>query len=67
MSKKRVNKTSLADELMLTGTVTLTSPFRDGFDDMLKQIPQNIRYSVGAIGKNQTTGLFELRIDTIYD
>ena len=66
MGKKKAN-TSIADELLLTGTVTLKSPYRDGFDSMLKQIPSKIRYSVGAIGKNPTTGLFELRIDTIYD
>lgn len=67
MSKKKVNKTGLVDELLLTGIVILKSPYRDGFDEMLKQIPSKVRYSTGAIGRNPATGLFELRIDTIYD
>ena len=67
MSKKKANKTSFVDELMVTGTVTLRSSYRDGFDDMLKQIPKKVRYSAGAIGFSPKSNLFELRIDIIND
>ena len=55
------------EELLTKGTVILRAASRDEFGEMIDQIPAAIRYAAGAIGKNRTSGLFELRLDIIND
>ena len=52
-------------ELLEKGTVILRAASRDEFGEMINTIPASVRYAAGAIGKNPTTGLYQLRIDII--
>jgi len=67
MSKKTANATTQqpphVDELLNTGTTTLTAKTREEISTMLADI--TVPYSAGAIGKNPETGEFSLRIDKI--
>ena len=69
MSKKKtpskVEQPGYVTELLEKGTVILRAASRDEFGEMIDQIPAAIRYAAGAICKNQTTGLFSLRIDLV--
>lgn len=71
MSKKKTpskaEQPGYVTELLEKGTVILRAASRDEFGDMIDQIPAAIRYAAGAIGKNPTTGLYQLRIDIIND
>ena len=69
MSKKNQAKAkqqpSYIQELLDKGHVILRAASRDEFGDMIDQIPANTRYAAGAIGKNPTSGLYQLRLDII--
>jgi hypothetical protein len=71
MSKKKTQakpeQPSYVEELLTNGTVVLEARSREELSEMVNTIPANNRYGAGAIGKNQTTGLFELRLDIIND
>ncbi len=53
------------DELLKNGTVTLTASSREELAEMVDNIPANVRYGAGAVGKNLETGNVSLRIDLI--
>ena len=69
MSKKNQAKAktepSYIQELLDKGHVILRAASRDEFGPMIDQIPAQTRYAAGAIGHNQVTGLFSLRIDLV--
>lgn len=70
MSKKTSETTekqqpAFVEELLKTGTVTITSLTREDFDAMLKYISADVKYSAGAVGFNPETGVFSLRLDII--
>ena len=69
MSKKKTQSKAeqpgYVTELLEKGTVILRAASRDEFGEMIDVIPASVRYAAGAIGKNQTTGLYQLRIDII--
>ena len=68
MKQKNDSKTqqpAFVDELLKNGTVTITALMRDEFDAMLNDIPADVRYGAGAIGRNSETGILSLRIDLI--
>ena len=71
MSKKKtpskVEQPGYVTELLEKGTVILRAASRDEFGEMIDNIPASVRYAAGAIGKNPTTGLYQLRIDIIND
>jgi hypothetical protein len=71
MSKKKtpskVEQPGYVTELLEKGTVILRAATRDEFGEMIDVIPASVRYAAGAIGKNPTTGLYQLRIDIIND
>ena len=52
-------------ELLDKGTVTLQAKTREELADQIDNIPAEVRYAAGAIGKNPTTGLYQLRLDII--
>lgn len=51
------------DELLKNGTVTLTASSHEELAEMVNDIPANVRYGAGAVGKNLETGKLSLRID----
>ena len=70
MSKKTTETTetkqpAYVEELLKNGTVTLTAKSRDELAEMVNEIPADVKYSVGAVGKNFETGVFSLRLDII--
>ena len=71
MSKKKtpskVEQPAYVEELLTKGNVILRASCRDEFGEMIDNIPASVRYAAGAIGKNPTTGLYQLRIDIIND
>ena len=68
MNKKNDSKPqhpAFVEELLKKGTVTLTAIERDEFDALLADIPADVRYGAGAVGRNSETGVLSLRIDLI--
>jgi hypothetical protein len=45
------------------GTVVISSPTREGLADIISGIPAEVKYSVGAVGRNYETQEFTLRLD----
>lgn len=52
------------DELKEKGTVTLTATSREELADMVADIPADIRYGAGAVGKT-VEGVYSLRLDIV--
>ena len=69
MGKKKANakeeQPGYVTYLLEHGSVILRSDTRDGFGEMINQIPAKVRYAAGAIGKNPETGIFALRLDLV--
>ena len=66
MSKRKIKKQpSYLDELNERGTAAVSAKTRDELTEIVCDIPATIRYAVGAVGKNNDSGLFTLRIDLI--
>ena len=73
MSKKKTQaeqpqkpeQPAYVEELLTKGTVILRASCRDEFGEMIDTIPASVRYSVGGVGRNRNSGLFELRLDII--
>ena len=47
------------------GTVIISSPTREGLGEIINTIPAEVKYSVGAVGRNYETQEFTLRLDII--
>lgn len=52
-------------ELLEKGTVILTADNREDFGELIDQIPAEVRYGAGAVGRNPETGTFSLRLDIV--
>ena len=53
------------DELLKNGTAILTAKTRDELAKMTSEIPADVKYSAGAVGRNFETGIFSLRLDIV--
>lgn len=62
---KETKQPAYVEELLKNGTVTLTAKTRDELSEMVNDIPANVRYGSGAVGKNPEMGDFSLRLDVI--
>ena len=51
-------------ELKEKGTVTLTATSREELAEMVADIPADIRYGAGAVGKT-VEGVYSLRLDIV--
>ncbi|MBR2017314.1 MAG: hypothetical protein IKA00_08505 [Prevotella sp.] len=47
------------------GTIIILSPTREGLGEIINTIPAEVKYSVGAVGRNYETQEFTLRLDII--
>lgn len=56
---------AFVEELLKNGTATLTAKTPEELAEMVNNIPAEVRYGAGAVGKNIETGEFSLRIDII--
>lgn len=52
------------DELKEKGTVTLTATSREELAEMVADIPTDIKYGAGAVGKT-VEGVYSLRLDIV--
>ena len=50
--KAKTEQPGYVTYLLEHGSVILRSDSRDGFAEMIDQIPAKVRYAAGAIGKN---------------
>ena len=70
MSKTKKNEDTEAKmpdflaELKDKGTVTLTATSREELAEMVADIPADIRYGAGAVGKT-VEGVYSLRLDIV--
>lgn len=70
MSKTKKNEDAEAKmpdflaELKDKGTVTLTATSREELAEMVADIPADIRYGAGAVGKT-VEGVYSLRLDIV--
>ena len=64
-TKEEKKQPSFVEELLLNGTVTLTATTRDELAEMVNNIPADVKYAAGAVGRNFETGVFTLRLDVI--
>ena len=58
---------SVYDELLKTGTTMLEAPTRKALDELVANIPNDVRYTVGAVGRKQDGSAYTIQIDTIKD
>ena len=69
MSKKDENsqtqQPAFVEDLLKNGTVILTANSREELAEMVNDIPADVKYGAGAVGKNRDTGAFTLQIDII--
>lgn len=47
------------------GTAIISSKTREGLGEIINTIPAEVKYSVGAVGRNYEAGVFTLRLDLI--
>ena len=52
-------------ELLLNGTAVLEAPTREALAEMVNDIPADVKYSVGAVGRKQDGSAYTLRVDII--
>ena len=69
MSKKTDNEEqqqpSVYDELLKNGTATLEAPTREALAELVDNIPADVKYCVGAMGRKQDGSAYTLRVDLI--
>ena len=66
MSKKdETQQPSVYDDLLKNGTAVLEAPTREALAEMVDNIPADVRYAVGAVGRKQDGSAYTLRVDLI--
>lgn len=66
MSKtNETQQPSVYDDLLKTGTATLEAPTREALAEMVNDIPADVKYSVGAVGRKQDGSAYTIRVDKI--
>ena len=66
MSKKdETQQPSVYDDLLKNGTATLEAPTREALAKMVNDIPSDVKYSVGAVGRKQDGSAYTIRVDKI--
>lgn len=63
IDEQNAQQPDFVKELLEKGTVTITSLTREDFYDMLKEIPADVKYGAGAVGRDRETGVFTLQLD----
>ena len=66
MSKKdETQQPSVYDDLLKNGTAVLEAPTREALTELVDNIPADVRYAVGAVGRKQDGSAYTLRVDII--
>ena len=53
------------DELLKNGTAILEAPTREALAELVDNIPADVKYCVGAVGRKQDGSASTLRVDKI--
>lgn len=53
------------DELLKNGTAILEAPTREALAELVDNIPADVKYFVGAVGRKQDGSAYTLRVDKI--
>ena len=73
MSKKATQKSDAAesgqpafvDDLLKNGSAVLEAPSREALAELVNDIPADVRYAVGAVGRKQDGSAYTLRVEII--
>ena len=66
MSKKTdEQQPTYVEELLKNGTAVLEAPTREALAEVVNEIPADVRYAVGAVGRKQDGSAYTLRVDII--
>ena len=66
MSKKNeTQQPTVYNELLKNGTAILEAPTREALAELVDNIPADVRYAVGAVGRKQDGSAYTLRVDII--
>jgi hypothetical protein len=52
-------------DLLLNGTTVLEAPTREALAELVDNIPADVRYAVGAVGRKPDGSAYTLRVDII--
>jgi hypothetical protein len=64
-TKEETQQPSVLDDLLKNGTAILEAPTREALAELVDNIPADVRYAVGAVGKKQDGSAYTLRVDII--
>jgi hypothetical protein len=64
-TKEETQQPSVYDDLLKNGTAVLEAPTREALAEMVDNIPADVRYAVGAVGRKQDGSAYTLRVDLI--
>lgn len=64
-TKEETQQPSVIDDLLKNGTAVLEAPTREALAEMVDNIPADVRYAVGAVGRKQDGSAYTLRVDLI--
>ena len=54
---------SVYDDLLKNGTAILEAPTREALAELVDNIPADVRYAVGAVGRKGDGSAYTLRVD----
>ena len=64
-SKDNTKQPTQIEELLTNGTAVLEAPTREALSELVDNIPADVRYAVGAVGRKQDGSVYTLRVDII--
>ncbi len=64
-SKDNTKQNPQIEELLTNGTAVLEAPTREALTEMVGNIPADVHYTVGAVGRKQDGSAYTLRVDII--
>ena len=62
---KENKQPTVYDDLLKNGTAVLEAPTREALDELVDNIPADVHYAVGAVGRKQDGSAYTLRVDII--
>ena len=64
-SKDKTKQPTQIEELLTNGTAVLEAPTREALSELVDNIPADVRYAVGAVGRKYDGSVYTLRVDII--
>ena len=64
-SKDYTKQPTQIEELLTNGTAVFEAPTREALSELVDNIPADVRYAVGAVGRKYDGSAYTLRVDII--